>query len=99
MRSIAGTKRGHLGGLLAAILVAIVGVLAIPSMPATAATKSTYIFWDNYGPSGSGTTIGRANLDGTDINNSFITGASGPVGLAAYKSGSSGFPVGSWVKL
>jgi hypothetical protein len=57
MRSIAGTKRGHLGGLLAAILVAIVGVLAIPSMPATAATKSTYIF------------------------------------------GSSGFPVGSWVKL
>jgi hypothetical protein len=57
MRSIAGTKRGHLGGLLAAILLAIVGVLAIPSMPATAATKSTYIF------------------------------------------GSSGFPVGSWVKL
>jgi virginiamycin B lyase len=42
------------------------------------AIDSGHIFWTNY----IGNTIGRANLDGTGANHSFIGGASGPVGLA-----------------
>jgi virginiamycin B lyase len=36
------------------------------------------VYWSNYDPD----TIGRANLDGTGDNPSFITGASGPQGVA-----------------
>ncbi|HXM53557.1 MAG TPA: hypothetical protein VN913_09790, partial [Candidatus Binatus sp.] len=41
---------------------------------ATAAASGPYIYWANWG-AGRGTTIGRANLDGTAVNPSFITGA------------------------
>lgn len=40
------------------------------------------IYWANYGANATGTTIGRANLDGSNVNQSFITGAAGPVGIA-----------------
>lgn len=44
---------------------------------------SSHIYWANFGDgNGNGTTIGRANLDGTGVNEAFITGASGPAGVA-----------------
>lgn len=46
-----------------------------------AAHANAYIYWTN-GGSGGGTTIGRANLNGTGINQSFIDGAAGVAGLA-----------------
>ena len=45
-----------------------------------------YLYWANSGrpgaPDGSGT-IGRARLNGTDVDQKFITGASTPVGVTA----------------
>jgi hypothetical protein len=38
----------------------------------------THIYWANASPS----EIGRANLDGSGVNESFITGASSPLGVA-----------------
>jgi len=40
------------------------------------AVDGTYIYWTN------GNAIGRANLDGTGVNESFITGASAPGNIA-----------------
>jgi virginiamycin B lyase len=40
--------------------------------------NKSHTFWANYG----GTTIGRAGIDGTHVKQDFITGASGPAGLA-----------------
>jgi len=45
-----------------------------PESPFLAATST--------GPNRSGTTIGRANLDGSAINESFVTGADSPAGVA-----------------
>ena len=42
------------------------------------AVDSGHIYWSNW----AGNTIGRANLDGTGVNQSFISGASTPVGVA-----------------
>ncbi len=58
--------------------------------PAGVAVDSAHIYWANCGGiadqgcSGNtvGTTIGRANLDGTGVNEDFITGASAPCGIA-----------------
>ena len=44
-----------------------------------------YIYWANWG-AGRGTTIGRANLDGTAVNPSFISGASTPCDVAINAS-------------
>ena len=41
-----------------------------------------HLYWANYGTG----TIGRANVDGTGANQSFISGASGPVGVAVDAS-------------
>ncbi len=47
-----------------------------------AAQASAYVYWSNFG-GGGGTTVGRANLDGAaPVNQSFVTGASGPLGVA-----------------
>jgi hypothetical protein len=46
------------------------------SAPGKAAVRG-YLYWTNYTG-----WIGRAKLDGTDVNQKFITGASGPLGLA-----------------
>jgi hypothetical protein len=43
-----------------------------------AAQASASVYWTNYNSN----TIGRANLDGTDPNQSFIAGATGPAGVA-----------------
>ena len=42
---------------------------------------STYVYWSNFGFATNGA-IGRANLDGSGVNNSFITGANYPSGVA-----------------
>jgi hypothetical protein len=46
-------------------------------------TAPTYIYWDNYTYYGSGGSIGRALVNGTDVSRNFITGTAGPVGLAS----------------
>ena len=43
------------------------------------ASAGAYVYWANYT---SGATIGRANLNGTGANQSFISGASQPEGVA-----------------
>jgi virginiamycin B lyase len=55
-------------------LVLALGVLG----SALAAEAGAYVYWANH----SGGSIGRANLDGTGANQSFITGASSPEGAA-----------------
>ena len=57
-----------------ALLVAALLVLALAFTPRAAA----FVYWANNG----GGTIGRAGLDGTGVNQSFIAGASGPCGVA-----------------
>ena len=42
--------------------------------------NGTHIFWANSNPGG--TSIGRANLDGSNVNPNFITGATAPGGVA-----------------
>jgi len=50
--------------------------------------NSKYIFWADWGDRGTCSnpgptcTIGRANIDGTDVNQSFITGTDGGFGIA-----------------
>ena len=62
------------------LLATAVGVvLAVGAAHASGA--SAYVYWAN-GGGGLGGTIGRANLDGTGANQSFITGASKPTGVA-----------------
>src|SRR5436309_3016859 len=53
-------------------LVAAVGVLA------AAPVARGYVYWPNY----SSGMIGRANLDGSDVNQRFITGAYLPIWMA-----------------
>lgn len=72
---------------LAVVAVALVVTLAVGlvglgmlrhNVPAPASVPtSLHIYWANSGE-GSGTTIGRANGNGTDVNQQFITGARAP---------------------
>jgi hypothetical protein len=62
---------------LARRAVLVLATLAVAT-PALAARADAYIYWTN--PRGD--TIGRANLDGTAANPSFITGAHTPLGIA-----------------
>ena len=64
--------RFHAGRALL-MLAAVLG-LAMAFAPAAGA----YVFWGN----ATVNTIGRANLDGSGANQSFITGASNPNGVA-----------------
>jgi hypothetical protein len=53
--------------------------LAVLAWPAAGAALAVpHIYWANF----IGNTIGEANLDGTGVNQSFITGASDPRGVA-----------------
>jgi len=45
-----------------------------------------HLYWANAGDQGHGTTIGRAVQTGSDVQNSFITGANEPIGVAVDKS-------------
>jgi membrane-bound inhibitor of C-type lysozyme len=56
----------------------LASVLAVAALGAIAPAASAYIYWTN----GNTGTIGRANLNGGSPNQSFITGASDPFGLA-----------------
>jgi virginiamycin B lyase len=70
--------RGRFGwGRLRAVLGALVVLLCVVLV---AAPASAFVYWVN--DSGGASSIGRANLDGTGVNQSFITGLSGAVGLA-----------------
>jgi virginiamycin B lyase len=53
-----------------AVVTAVLVSLALP------ATAGAFVYWAN------GTTIGRANLDGSGVDQSFITGAAAPAGVA-----------------
>jgi virginiamycin B lyase len=57
------------------VLVAAVSALWLP------ASAGAYVYWANYNPSGE-TTIGRAGLDGTGVNQSFITATGGLIEIA-----------------
>jgi virginiamycin B lyase len=59
-----------------ATLAAVLAALALPP------SAGAYVYWSNFGRLGSGTTIGRANLDGSLPNQSFIAGATSPEGVA-----------------
>ena len=55
---------------------------------AVIAVDNTHLYWANNGRfrvTKVSTTIGRAELDGTGVNRSFITGASDPCGPAIYQ--------------
>jgi virginiamycin B lyase len=56
----------------------IFGALIQGGTPSSLAVDATHVYWGN----GGGTTIGRANLDGSGVNQSFITAASSPNGVA-----------------
>jgi len=57
--------------------------LAIPrGGPCGIAVAAKYIYWMNYAESAQPVTIGRANLDGTDVKKRFITGVTPGCGIA-----------------
>jgi virginiamycin B lyase len=59
-------------------LLGLVAALACAVVPAQA---NAFVYWSNT-HFGEGTSLGRANLDGTGVDQSFITGAVGPVQVA-----------------
>jgi Bacterial Ig-like domain (group 3)/PASTA domain/Domain of unknown function (DUF5050) len=62
-------------------LLVTLGVSA--AMATAAASAQAYIYWAIAGPDGSGgTTLGRADLDGTGVTHSFAGGASNPAAIA-----------------
>jgi hypothetical protein len=58
---------------LAAALLAVISLLILPPL-----ASANFVYWTNNG----GTTIGRAKINGTGVNNSFITGLDNPHGVA-----------------
>lgn len=52
------------------------------TVPIGVAADGEHVYWASFGSNGSGGTIGRAGLDGTNGDPSFITGSSSPLGLA-----------------
>ena len=57
-------------------------VVAVAAVAVASASAQAAVYWGNYGSNGSGTTIGRANLNGSKPSQRFITKAAGPVGIA-----------------
>ena len=70
--------------LVGAAFVSLFGACAASSTPIPSVTNGTltagqpHIFWANNG----GDSIGAANLDGTSVNQNFITGLTTPCGVA-----------------
>ena len=54
--------------------------------PCGITVHGAHLYWGNFygaaNKTGRGTTIGRANLDGSGVNQSYVQGASGPCGVA-----------------
>lgn len=65
-------------GIRQALLVATCGAGMLLTL---ASQAHAYVYWANW-DGGAGTTIGRATVDGGQVNQSFITGAHGPCGVA-----------------
>ena len=67
---------------IAAVLALLAALLVLAL--ALARDADAYIYWTNFitGTNITTDTIGRANLDGTGVNQSFISGASSPIGIA-----------------
>jgi hypothetical protein len=63
------------------VRVAAFAIVAVFVLLAWAPRAGAFVYWSN-DTSNAGTTIGRANLDGTAATQNFITGASGPHDLA-----------------
>jgi hypothetical protein len=61
-------------------LVLTDGGIASATRAFTVNVPSGHIYWTNFGNASTPGSIGRANLDGTDVNHSFITGST-PVGV------------------
>jgi virginiamycin B lyase len=61
-------------------LMLFVGVAVAAACGSVAGAADAAIYWAN----ASGNTIGEANLDGTGVNQSFITGADGPSDVVVY---------------
>src|SRR3954463_8896360 len=68
-----GARPHRRGKPLAALLIAVVALLALPSL-----ANANFVYW----ASGGQTTIGRAKLNGSAVNNAFITGLSNVGGVA-----------------
>ena len=62
-------------------LIALVSAAALAASAAVAAPAGAFVYWANQS-GGSGTTIGRAETDGTGATQDFITGVSAPIGVA-----------------
>ncbi len=65
-----GRRRGCASALAMALALVVCWYLA--------AQADAFVYWANF----VGPTIARANLDGSGVNQGFITGASSPVGVA-----------------
>jgi sugar lactone lactonase YvrE len=52
------------------------------TVPVGVAADGEHVYWASFGSNGSGGTIGRTGLDGTNGDPSFIAGSSSPLGLA-----------------
>jgi hypothetical protein len=61
------------------LAVGLMGCLAV------AAPAHAFVYWANFG-GGSGTTVGRASVDGTGAEQGFISGAKDPIGVAVDAS-------------
>ena len=81
-RASFNANRGAHAALWCGLL--IVAALATSAQGLAAHKAAPSLYWTNYGVSGTGGTIGRANLDGSNTAQSFIKGASGPVGVVVH---------------
>jgi len=73
-------------GPTAVLRLALAGVAALVLALALAAPSQAGVYWTNYGSGGTAGTIGRANPDGSAVQQDFITGAAGPVGVVVSGS-------------
>jgi hypothetical protein len=79
--SVAVASRGRSARAILVLALVVGVVLALAAINASSATA--YIYWANfYGP----TSIGRANLDGTGANQSFIPGRGDEPPIAALRA-------------
>lgn len=60
----------------------LAAALSLALVPVLVSDARGYVYWANNGVNGGGTTIGRATLGGAGTNQSFITGATSPKGVA-----------------
>ena len=81
-------RQGPVRAVHRLIFCVAVAVAVSCGAAALASSAQAYIYWTDYGNgfTGGGTTLGRANGDGSAVNPNFVTGASNPAGLAVDPS-------------